>query len=360
MNGVTTYYVLDLAGGLTQVLAERTGGVTTTYLYGNGRIAQFDGADFDYFLGDALGSVRQLADEAGAVTLARRYEPFGDVLTSVGTGATSYAFVAENFDAATGLLYLRARFMQPYLNQFIQPDPMIPQFEDPRTLNRYPYANNDPINHTDPSGLRPCRAAAAWFENLLYLGFLFTMPADPCDQNLPRVDVPSQIPPMAQQVNPTGTPTPPGIPTIGFNGTQIADIVCTVTAAASQTQAAARASATPTAARSPTPGIPVPLFRAIGETELEVVLALGNYGHSPSEGGKYFALTEDGARKFAKTPFNRGRQMTITSITIPYAFTARGFPFNDWGGAGPSIHFGEDDLDDLYRVMSSIVILGPP
>jgi len=39
--GVTTTYTLDLAAGLTQVLADGT----HTYLYGNGRIAQHDGVD---------------------------------------------------------------------------------------------------------------------------------------------------------------------------------------------------------------------------------------------------------------------------------------------------------------------------
>ena len=57
MNGVTTSYTLDLAAGLTQVLADGT----ETYLYGNGRIAQYD-SEAQYFLGDALGSVRQLVN----------------------------------------------------------------------------------------------------------------------------------------------------------------------------------------------------------------------------------------------------------------------------------------------------------
>ena len=53
---MTTTYTLDLAAGLTQVLADET----STYLYGAGRIAQEGPAGREYFLGDALGSVRQL------------------------------------------------------------------------------------------------------------------------------------------------------------------------------------------------------------------------------------------------------------------------------------------------------------
>jgi len=59
--------VLDNIHGLTQVLAD----ITYTYLYGNGRIAQYS-ATTEYFLGDALGSVRQLTDASGEVTLAKR------------------------------------------------------------------------------------------------------------------------------------------------------------------------------------------------------------------------------------------------------------------------------------------------
>lgn len=151
VNGVTTYYVLDLAGGLTQVLAEVTGGVTTTYLYGNGRIAQYDGSDFEYFLPDALGSVRQLADELGDVTLARRYEPYGDVLESTGLGTTSYGFTGEDFQSSVGLLYLRARWLDPTTARFLSKDTWR-DYGRPLSLNGWGYVEGDPINRIDPSG----------------------------------------------------------------------------------------------------------------------------------------------------------------------------------------------------------------
>ena len=64
VNGDTTNYTLDLNAGLTQVLNDGT----NSYLYGNGRIAQTAGATTEYFLGDALGSVRQLTDAQGEIT----------------------------------------------------------------------------------------------------------------------------------------------------------------------------------------------------------------------------------------------------------------------------------------------------
>ena len=60
-----TNYAIDIAAGLTQVLADNE----NAYLYGLGRIAQQEISVTQYFLGDALGSVRQLVDEDGTVTL---------------------------------------------------------------------------------------------------------------------------------------------------------------------------------------------------------------------------------------------------------------------------------------------------
>jgi hypothetical protein len=56
VNGVTTNYVLDQASGLTQVLDDGT----NQYVYGVDRLAQFGGTGTEYYLDDALGSVRQL------------------------------------------------------------------------------------------------------------------------------------------------------------------------------------------------------------------------------------------------------------------------------------------------------------
>jgi hypothetical protein len=88
VNGVPTTYTMDIVSGLSQVLDDGT----NTYLYGNGRIAQQSGLDAEYFLGDALGSVRQLADANGAITLARNYDPYGDTGNSLGSGVTGYGF----------------------------------------------------------------------------------------------------------------------------------------------------------------------------------------------------------------------------------------------------------------------------
>jgi len=67
VNGSPTNYTVDLAAGLTQVLSDGT----NSYLYGIARIGEEQPGGWQYHLGDALGSVRQLAN-AGAVVAAMR------------------------------------------------------------------------------------------------------------------------------------------------------------------------------------------------------------------------------------------------------------------------------------------------
>jgi RHS repeat-associated protein len=84
-------------------------GVSRTSVHEKSRSRRRPGATPAYFLGDALGSVRQLANASGAVTLTRSYQPYGTVLSSAGTGTSNYAFAGEWQDA-TGLIHLRARY----------------------------------------------------------------------------------------------------------------------------------------------------------------------------------------------------------------------------------------------------------
>ena len=88
VNSVTTNYTLDLNAGLTQVLADGS----NSYLYGAGRIGQ-QATDWAYHLPDALGSVRQMADAAGAISYAQSYEPYG---AAVSAGKVLRAYLLSN------------------------------------------------------------------------------------------------------------------------------------------------------------------------------------------------------------------------------------------------------------------------
>jgi RHS repeat-associated protein len=146
--GQTIRYTLDRVSGLTQVLD----GGGYTYLYGNGRVAQYGAHGGEYFLGDALGSVRQLVDASGAVRLTRSYQPYGELLASNGDGESMYGFTGEATDALTGMVYLRARWYAPQDGRFTSKDVWRGEVSRPGTFNAFIYGLSNPVLYHDPSG----------------------------------------------------------------------------------------------------------------------------------------------------------------------------------------------------------------
>lgn len=167
VNGTTTYtynglgdrlsqdaihYTLDLNSGLTQVLTDGE----NTYTYGLGRISQEQsGNGPEYFLADALGSVRQLTDPSGQVTLAKAYDPYGVVTASSGTSQTMYGFTSEQADVS-GLVYLRSRYYNSTDGRFMSRDTWGGEANRPMSLNRWGYVEGNPVTYTDPSGRSIC------------------------------------------------------------------------------------------------------------------------------------------------------------------------------------------------------------
>jgi RHS repeat-associated protein len=160
VDGVTTEYVLDVAGGLPEVIVATTGGASTRYVQVQGQVlAQQDSGVWTYVLPDHLGSVRQLVDSDGRVSLAQSFDPFGVLNSQHGTPNPQlpFGYTGEQEDPSTGLVFLRARYYDPYLNRFISPDTIIPDFENPQSLNRYSYVVNNPVRFVDPSGHQGCQ-----------------------------------------------------------------------------------------------------------------------------------------------------------------------------------------------------------
>ena len=114
-----------------------------------------------WYHADALGSVRLLTDDSGAVNRRYRYDSFGQPRSQPGmTGATAgasrnlFLFTGREWDAELGLYFYRARHYDPSTGRFLQPDPVWNP-GNPSSLNRYVYVQNNPVNLRDPSGLDP-------------------------------------------------------------------------------------------------------------------------------------------------------------------------------------------------------------
>jgi RHS repeat-associated protein len=125
---------------------------TNTYIYGLGLISVTDNSSNQtYPLHDGLGSTVALANGSGTVTGTYAYDVFGAVRSHTG-GTTEFSFTGEQNDA-NGLEYLRARYYDPAIGRFISEDGWYASAFDPRTLNRYAYAQDNPVNMIDPTGM---------------------------------------------------------------------------------------------------------------------------------------------------------------------------------------------------------------
>ena len=111
-------------------------------------------------LKDGTNSVRVVVDEAGAVVATHDYDAFGNILAeSVPTGGGGQPWPFEHrafgelFDRDVGMVFLRARWMDPSDGRFVSRDPLEGISDEPMTLHRYGYAGLNPVNFQDPSGM---------------------------------------------------------------------------------------------------------------------------------------------------------------------------------------------------------------
>ncbi|RMX07380.1 hypothetical protein EBQ34_14645, partial [Vandammella animalimorsus] len=117
-------------------------------------ISQSDGATTKQIYADAQGTTRLIAD--GNTSQSYSFDAFGNWLEGDSLAADqnppTHLYTGERYDADTGLIYLRARDYAPSIGRFISMDEHPGDQRIPLTLNKYLYANADPVNHVDPSG----------------------------------------------------------------------------------------------------------------------------------------------------------------------------------------------------------------
>ena len=149
-NGIR--YVVNPGASLSQVLMRvKPDGTTNYYVYGMGLLyEETDGGTATYHY-DHLGSTTALTDDQCQVTDRCEYSPYGMTVHREGTHDSEFWFNGRHgvMTVENGLLHMRARWYNPYLRRFINPDPI--GFAG--GLNWYAYASGDPVNALDPFGL---------------------------------------------------------------------------------------------------------------------------------------------------------------------------------------------------------------
>jgi RHS repeat-associated protein len=319
----------------------------------NGSVTHFDV--------DHLGSVRLETNGAAPLTQPkyRDFWPYGEEATPPG-GSERMKFAGQERDlgnltsTADDIDYMHARYFRSIWGRFLSPDPAGGSAEVPKSWNRYTYTVGNPIRLTDPSGkalldllTKAQQQVNAWLGGI-NSSFVGTVVGAATGAS-PILAGTSTALDLLKVGESTGTAVGSGAGKLDLSLAVARDALRALALAGGL---AGLAGGIVPAAESET----VQIFRAVDQAEMGSVLSQGTYGSSPSMTGKYFALTQEGAQNFAGSAINAGKQMTITSTTIPRSVFNQGYFYTDVGanGAGASIHFSESYLSTLYNSMTPI------
>ena len=166
---MTTTLTWDILYGDGVVISAAQNGQKTSYTYGLERISAKTGSTRTEYVYDGRGSVAAEVSYNNAWytfggglarknVVSKSYSPFGELLTEQTSG---FGYNGEYYNAATGMIYLRARFYAPEMNRFGQKDTLRGNIADGISLNRYLYCQSDPVNFADYNGLQMVNVCVA-------------------------------------------------------------------------------------------------------------------------------------------------------------------------------------------------------
>ena len=152
-DGDEIRYLYDSNDQLPEVIEayRPNGDVVSSATLGYGLVSETRGSETFNPVIDYRGSIRNAISSGGSLAGSVNYSGFGlameDTLPDLLQG-----FVGEMVDSS-GLVYLRARYMSPELGRFVSADSLDVIDGEPERRNDYAYADSDPVNRLDPSGL---------------------------------------------------------------------------------------------------------------------------------------------------------------------------------------------------------------
>jgi len=149
-SGITTRF----AGALYE--EDNTGAEYQHVFAGGTRVATIAPLGVKFYHGDHLGSRSVVTDVDGLEVDHIDYKPFGEINRHDAVASEEgHHFTDQYRDDETDLYYYGARYYNPKVGRFIQPDSIIPGEDNPQAFNRYSYVFNNPVNAIDPSGNKP-------------------------------------------------------------------------------------------------------------------------------------------------------------------------------------------------------------
>lgn len=171
----TTSYVVNPQPELDQILV-RTGpdGTKTYYVYGLRLLHEETGPLVRYYHFDRRGDTVALTDGTGSITDRMAYGSYGEVLHRSGNAKTPFLFNGQlgvQTDS-NGLYNHRSRYYHSSLRRFLNQDVLIGEVALSASLNRFAYANGNPVSFIDPFGFAASDIAQnAWEQFKLWPGW---------------------------------------------------------------------------------------------------------------------------------------------------------------------------------------------
>ena len=101
--------------------------------------------ELTWLLADHLGSTSVALDEDGNLGGQQLYDAWGSVRFVDGDIGTEYTYTGQrSYQDQFGLSYYVARWYDPHLSRFSQPDSLIPDPHYSQSYDRYAYVYNNP------------------------------------------------------------------------------------------------------------------------------------------------------------------------------------------------------------------------
>jgi RHS repeat-associated protein len=147
----TTNYLYDGANIIEEL--DQNGNSVARYTYDQAidePLAMVRNAVISFFERDGLGSNTSLTNSSGEITDTYTFDSFGNSIASAGTTTNPFRYTGREYDAETGLYYVRARYYDSSTGRFMSEDPI--RFDG--GIDFYTYVSNNPTNFNDPLGLQ--------------------------------------------------------------------------------------------------------------------------------------------------------------------------------------------------------------
>jgi RHS repeat-associated protein len=108
-----------------------------------------------YYTRDHEGSVREMCNSSGSILARYSYDPYGRTMLVTGSNLSTKQYAGMYMHQTSGLYLTKYRGFDSSTGRWLSRDPL-PNAEKSQGPNLYEYVKNDPIDMTDPLGLKTC------------------------------------------------------------------------------------------------------------------------------------------------------------------------------------------------------------